>query len=102
MSAFTIAHLSDIHYGPKETSAVSTMLREKGVYVEKLIPVCLENLKIRKPDIILITGDLTHDGDADDYQYLKDIITKALPDTPVFLHHWKPRYPQCVPSGIFK
>ena len=39
MSALTIAHLSDIHYGPKETSAVSTMLREKGVFVEKLLPV---------------------------------------------------------------
>ena len=31
MRAITIAHLSDIHYGPKENSAVSTMLREKGV-----------------------------------------------------------------------
>ena len=84
MSALTIAHLSDIHYGPNETSAVSTMLREKGVFVEKLLPVCLENLKIRKPDIILITGDLTHDGDVSDYKYLKNLIADALPDTPVF------------------
>ena len=84
MSTLTIAHLSDIHYGPKENSQVSVMLREKGVFVEQLLPVCLENLKIRKPDIILITGDLTHDGDAEDYQYLRDAFIQALPDTPVF------------------
>ncbi|MBQ7796833.1 MAG: metallophosphoesterase [Lachnospiraceae bacterium] len=84
MSVITIAHLSDIHYGPNENSQVSTMLREKGVFVEKLLPVCLENLKIRKPDIILITGDITHDGSPEDYQYLKDTFSEALPDTPVF------------------
>lgn len=84
MSAITIAHLSDIHYGPNENSPVSTMLREKGVFVEKLLPICLENLKSRKPDIIIITGDLTHDGEIGDYQYLKQCFTEALPDTPVF------------------
>ena len=83
MSAIKIAHLSDIHYGPKENSTVSTMLREKGVFVEKLLPVCLENLKVRKPDIILITGDLTHDGDAEDFQYLKNLFEEALPGTPI-------------------
>ena len=65
MCALTIAHLSDIHYGPKETSAVSTMLREKGVFVEKLLPVCLDQLKTVNPDIILITGDLTIHCDLD-------------------------------------
>ena len=84
MCALTIAHLSDIHYGPKENSAVSTMLREKGVFVEKLLPVCLENLKVKQPDLILITGDLTHDGDVDDYTYLKDMFSNELPDVPVF------------------
>ena len=36
MNAITIAHLSDIHYAPSEISEVSTLLREKGVFVEKL------------------------------------------------------------------
>ena len=48
----TIAHLSDIHYAPAEVSEISTMLKDKGVLVEKYLPMCLENLKIRKPDII--------------------------------------------------
>ena len=72
MNPITIAHLSDIHYAPSEISAVSTMLREKGVFVEKLLPKCLDNLKIRKPDIILITGDMTHERPAEDFRYLKN------------------------------
>lgn len=84
MNPITIAHLSDIHYAPKETSAVSTMLREKGVYVENLLPQCLDNLKIINPDIILITGDLTHESGAEDFVYIKEKLNAALPDTPVF------------------
>lgn len=79
----TIAHLSDIHYAPAEVSEISTMLKEKGVLVEKYLPMCLENLKIRKPDIILITGDLTHESPAGDFEYLKKQFDAALPDTPI-------------------
>lgn len=83
MNHITIAHLSDIHYAPNEISAVSTMLREKGVYVENLLPVCLDHLKIVKPDIILITGDLTHESGAEDFAYLKDKFDSELPDIPI-------------------
>lgn len=79
----TIAHLSDIHYAPAEVSEISTMLKDKGVLVEKYLPMCLENLKIRKPDIILITGDLTHESPACDFAYLKQQFDDALPETPI-------------------
>ena len=62
MNAITIAHLSDIHHNPDENSQISTLLREKGLLVEKLLGQCLETLKQRKPDIVLITGDMTHEG----------------------------------------
>ena len=83
MNPITIAHLSDIHYNPRDNSNISTMLREREILVEKRLPVCLENLKIRKPDVLLITGDLTHEGCADDYAYLKKQIGTALPGVPV-------------------
>ena len=51
MNAITIAHLSDIHHNPDENSQISTLLREKGLLVEKLLGQCLETLKQRKPDI---------------------------------------------------
>ena len=35
MNAITIAHLSDIHHNPDENSQISTLLREKGLLVEK-------------------------------------------------------------------
>ena len=37
MNAITIAHLSDIHHNPDENSQISTLLREKGLLVEKLL-----------------------------------------------------------------
>ena len=42
MNAITIAHLSDIHHNPDENSQISTLLREKGLLVEKLLGQCLE------------------------------------------------------------
>lgn len=83
MNAITIAHLSDIHYNPKDASQISTLLKEKGLLVENLLPQCLEILKKRNPDIVLITGDLTHEGNASHYRYLKQQISAALPDVPI-------------------
>ena len=42
MNAITIAHLSDIHHNPDENSQISTLLREKGLLVEKLLGQCLD------------------------------------------------------------
>lgn len=83
MNPITIAHLSDIHYAPTENSEVANMLREKNIYVENLLPQCLEHLKTVKPDIILITGDLTHESEADDFRYVRQVLTELMPDTPV-------------------
>lgn len=83
MNAITIAHLTDIHYNPRDNSQISTLLREKGLIVDKLLASCLENLKLRNPDIILLTGDLTHEGDTEEYKYLRRRFDEALPDVPV-------------------
>lgn len=83
MNTITIAHLSDIHYNPEDSSQISTLLKEKGLLVENLLPQCLETLKNRNPDIILITGDLTHEGNSSHYRYLKQQINSALPDVPI-------------------
>ena len=50
MNAITIAHLSDIHHNPDENSQISTLLREKGLLVEKLcqLPRKGELLTFRK------------------------------------------------------
>lgn len=83
MIPITIAHLSDIHYNPRDNSDIATMLREKEILVEKRLPACLKNLKKRKPDVLLITGDLTHEGCPADYAYLKEQIQETLPGVPV-------------------
>ena len=83
MQPITIAHISDLHYNPGDSSAVANMLAEKQVLVERLLPLCLETLQQRKPDILLISGDLTHESTADAYQYLRTEFSKILTDTPI-------------------
>ncbi len=83
MEGIRIAHLSDIHYNPKEDSSVSRMLAERKIFAEEYLEICLKELKTCSPDIILITGDISHEGDASAYEYLKDRLDAGLAGVPV-------------------
>ena len=83
MHPITIAHISDIHYNPGDTSPVARLLAGKQVLVETLLPACLKILQERNPDILLISGDLTHENDHHAYQYIRAQIRAFLPDTPI-------------------
>lgn len=83
MNSVRIAHISDIHYNPGDFSHISTMLREKGLDVEEHLERCLKSLSGKHPDILLVTGDLTHEGDAGAYRYLKEQFDSLLPGVPV-------------------
>ncbi len=84
MKPITIAHLSDIHYEREKRCKISTLLREKGENVETRLALCLEEMKAQKPDIIVITGDIAHETDAEDFRYVKEQFDAAFPDTPIF------------------
>lgn len=79
----TIAHISDIHYNPGDRSDLSRLLSEKDIDVNKHLNLCLTKLRERCPDLIALTGDLTHEGTADDYRFLKKEFDTALPGVPV-------------------
>ena len=83
MNRITIAHLSDIHHNPGDTSQLSTLLKEKQLFVEKHLEICLRVLAERQPDLVAVTGDLTHEGSADAYRYLREQFDRFLPGTPV-------------------
>ncbi len=84
MKKLTIAHLSDIHYAPDEISDVAAMLKDRGLLIETLLPACLAHLRTVQPDIVLITGDLTHEADVHAYRYLRKQFEAGLPGVPVF------------------
>jgi len=57
----TIIHLSDLHFGMPE-------------YVKELGTNVLRKMKEIKPDIIIITGDITNSGYLEDYEEAKEFI----------------------------
>lgn len=83
-----ILQLSDLHYR-------SQYLPAENGYQEMLMkmenPLHYLDLAIKKAkaqtavDLVLITGDLTEDGEVADYAFLKDYFDKAFPDTPVLV-----------------
>lgn len=79
----TIAHISDIHYNPGDTSSLSSLLMDKGLDVSEHLRQCLNALKERRPDIVALTGDITHEGTADTYRYIREEFNRMLPGVPV-------------------
>lgn len=84
MSKLTIGHLSDMHL-IGEMGAEGTMLRlkEAGGDPQGSLERCLKELAEERPDLLLITGDMCHEGTAADYDGLRETIEKHLPGVPV-------------------
>lgn len=63
-----IAVISDIHVTSKTTKADDRKMLDKSrVIFDKLVG----QFKTQKPDLLLVTGDLTEDGDMQSHQYVK-------------------------------
>lgn len=77
---FSDTHLtSDIH-----TTDMKSALEQLPNAKEKFTEI-LANLETAQLDFITISGDLVHDGTADDYLELKQMLKCFLPNTPVLL-----------------
>jgi 3',5'-cyclic AMP phosphodiesterase CpdA len=86
MNKLNFLHITDTHILQEyKGSLLEKMDRPNSNPSDNLIKV-LENVKslIQKPDFILISGDLVHEGNATDYAYLKQTIEDHVKDIPVY------------------
>ena len=79
MPAFTLAHLSDLHVTPvrgrrpaaflnkRMLGALSWAVRRRWEYRPDVLAALLDDLHAHAPDHVVITGDLTNLGLADEY-----------------------------------
>lgn len=81
-----ILHLSDIHfrrtYEPCTEGYKGMLLK----MTNPLIPLaaCLKQLLEEEPiDCLLISGDLTEDGEVEDYRFLKDFLYEKIGEIPI-------------------
>jgi len=58
-----IVHLSDIHFS-------------EAYYVPEIADSMLQNINMNSPDIVIITGDLTENGFAAEYNGAKNFIDR--------------------------
>ena len=84
MAALRIAHLSDLHvlrdyYG---SMLDREPLRQPVPPVEYFL-TGLREAVAAKPDLIVLTGDLVHEGTVEDYQYLRQLIERERCGIPV-------------------
>lgn len=83
-----ILQLSDLHYRshylPATTGyqAMLTKMENPLTYLDRAIEKAKEMTAI---DLVLLTGDLTEDGQIADYRFLHEYFTKKFPDTPVMV-----------------
>lgn len=83
-----ILQLSDLHYRQEYLPAENgyqemlTKMENPFHYIDVAIKKAKEQATI---DLVLITGDLTEDGEVTDYAFLKKYFDKAFPNTPVFV-----------------
>ncbi len=84
MQKFRIAHLTDTHIlrDYRNSHLEKIGLR---IYPDSYFKIALQELSLEKPDLLLITGDLIHEGDIEDYRYMIRLIDSYLPDIPLFL-----------------
>ena len=84
MSKLTIGHLSDMHLiGEKGAEGTMLKLKDAGGDPQGSLERCLKELAEERPDLLLITGDMCHEGTAADYDGLRETIEKHLPGVPV-------------------
>lgn len=83
MKQVRFAHLSDTHI-PSSAGENGTgeFLNQLGDAGEKL-RACLRQLGNEKPDFLLVTGDLVHEGEARDYVRFRLLFEEMLPGVPV-------------------
>lgn len=85
-----IAHLTDLHVRRDyEGTMFETELHQRILPVPYFI-AGLKEAAAAKPDVIVLTGDLVHEGNAEDYRYLKELLERyaeGIPVLPVLGNH---------------
>lgn len=83
-----IVHISDIHFRKEYRSAdngyqeMLTRMQSPLVSLEKCLTRILQQTEI---DLLVISGDLTEDGDVEDYRFLKEWLQQIIGKTEILV-----------------
>lgn len=83
-----IVHISDIHFRKTYEQSSEGYKGMLAKMQSPLIPLkeCLEEIRNKQEiDLLIISGDLTDDGEAEDYRFLKQVIQEIIGDIKVIV-----------------
>ena len=99
MRQFRIAHLSDIHVLKEYGNSFFNTHLKQPVPPAAFFLAALRQAMRGEPDVIVITGDLVHEGTEGDYAYLHEIIRRETGETPVLLTLGNHDFKSCFYKG---
>ncbi|MEA4919540.1 MAG: metallophosphoesterase [Clostridiaceae bacterium] len=76
-------HISDTHLIGSQKSEVMLKLEKAGGDPLAALTLALQELSSEKPDFLIITGDMCHEGTAEEYAELRELLDRYLPGVPV-------------------
>ena len=76
-------HISDMHLAGDLASDSLVKLRAAGGDQLGNTKLALQELATEQLDLLIMTGDLVHEGTAEDYAALRALIEQYLPGVPV-------------------
>jgi 3',5'-cyclic-AMP phosphodiesterase len=83
-----LLHISDIHFRRQYPDCQEGYQGMLAAMQNPLIPLteCLRHAQQRATiDLVVISGDLTEDGDVEDYRYLKEQLHRLLGDVEIIV-----------------
>lgn len=83
MSKLCIAHLSDLHVLKNYRGSWLQEEIKLRIMPDSYAQIGLEEAAKEHPDVIVLTGDMVHEGTEDDYRYLKEMLHGIVGEIPV-------------------
>ncbi|MFA9379704.1 MAG: metallophosphoesterase [Acetanaerobacterium sp.] len=77
------AHLTDTHILRSYSASSLKEIIPRIIRPENKLKACLKSIRGEAVDFVMVTGDLAHEGDREDYRYLRAMFDKELPGVPV-------------------
>lgn len=101
MATLQIAHLSDLHI----LRDYNGSMLDRAPLRQPVPPVNYVLAGIREavaahPDVVVLTGDLVHEGTEEDYRYLRELIERECSGIPVIPVPGQSRFQAGVLPGL--
>lgn len=85
MHMMRFIHLSDLHFRKKYSeNGFETLIAAKQHPKDNFYK-CMDNEIVKNLDFVLVTGDLTHEGEEEDYRELRKIFDEEMGDIPLIV-----------------